>query len=366
MIYEVAVIGGGPAGSTCARTIAEYSDKSVILFEKDEKPKPVCTGAINLAFPRFDFGVPQHLIQAKVSEALIRVGGTEARMRTKVLIVDREEFDNYLLQLAMLAGVTVQTGTKVESLRKSDGGWTLICGRERIEAEKVVFADGVLTTGSWLLPKYRDQDLATTFQVYLRIPFYIPFQIRMDFSSRWVRTGYVWEAPGFDYLKIGIYCSLADPRRDILERILKKYIKEEGYLKYGKVIRRMGKLIPSTKPIRLVYDDSIAFVGDAGRLTNPFLGGGIPHAILSGKECGRVIAKDLPLIEYERRIGWLKKYNRSMYRFRNIFNRMDDKAKSKAIRKLDGFDFTKRSIRSKLGSIVLTTPSLWSKLFGFD
>ena len=65
-VFDVAVIGGGPAGATAAREIAERGF-DVLLLDRDGRIKP-CGGAVPPILLR-EFTVPESLLETKVSSA---------------------------------------------------------------------------------------------------------------------------------------------------------------------------------------------------------------------------------------------------------------------------------------------------------
>ena len=65
-IFDVVVVGGGPAGATAADDLARRGRK-VALLDKAGRIKP-CGGAIPPRLIR-DFAIPDHLLKARVDLA---------------------------------------------------------------------------------------------------------------------------------------------------------------------------------------------------------------------------------------------------------------------------------------------------------
>ena len=95
--FDVVVVGGGPPGATAAHDLARRGRK-VALIDKAGRIKP-CGGAIPPRLIR-DFGIPDHLLKARVTSAtMISPKGVAVDMPIEggfVGMVDRGEFDEWL------------------------------------------------------------------------------------------------------------------------------------------------------------------------------------------------------------------------------------------------------------------------------
>lgn len=124
--YDVAVVGGGPAGATAAADLAE-AGRSVVLIDRAGRIKP-CGGAIPPRLLR-DFDVPESLLVARARGA--RIFSPSERSVDMgiengfVGMVDRDTYDEWLRQRAVATGAVRRTATFERLEREPDGGVVL-------------------------------------------------------------------------------------------------------------------------------------------------------------------------------------------------------------------------------------------------
>lgn len=126
--YDAIIVGGGPAGSTCARQLIQ-ANKKVLVLDKSNFPRDkVCAGWITPAVVT-ELGLDlAEYHQRFVLQPIhgFRVGlihGTAVEVRYDAVVsygIRRCEFDHYLLSRA---GTEILTGKKTDHLEFRGGTW---------------------------------------------------------------------------------------------------------------------------------------------------------------------------------------------------------------------------------------------------
>ncbi|MGW5055624.1 flavin-dependent monooxygenase QhpG [Actinokineospora sp. NPDC004072] len=145
-MIDVCVIGGGPAGSTCARRLAQLGH-AVVLVERRAFPRPRIGEALTPGVrPLLDvLGVATPVMPS--AGALVRWADATTRLvparpAHPPVVVDRGRFDLDLLAAARVAGVDVRQPERAYQPRRADGGWEVPLRQGRVRARFVVDASG--------------------------------------------------------------------------------------------------------------------------------------------------------------------------------------------------------------------------------
>jgi flavin-dependent dehydrogenase len=287
---EVLVVGGGPAGSTCAGKLRR-AGLDVLLLDKATFPrdKP-CAGWITpavlttLAIDREEY-CRGRVLQEISSFRTGLIGGVEVVTRYGATVsygIRRCEFDQYLLQRS---AVRRELGTPVSGLARHDGWW-LVNGR--IRARLVVGAGGHFCPVARLLGARigREEAIVAQAAEFAMSPDQerlcrIPADTPALFFSRDMK-GYGWLFRKGMFLNVG----LGRMDRKHLGRHMRDFctfLEQRGYLAAGRAGRFQGHayLLYERQGGRTCVGDGALLIGDAAGLAHPQSGEGILPAVES-------------------------------------------------------------------------------------
>ncbi|WP_415919896.1 FAD-dependent oxidoreductase [Tateyamaria sp. SN6-1] len=151
---DVAIIGGGPAGTAAAITLRKRPDISVAVLERGTYAAPKVGESLSPGAR----GLLQYLGLWETFETEQRLSllGTEAAWGSDVLggmdfiltlhgagwALDRQRFEQMMADAAQRSGAEIRTGTTVAACRYDGTLWHIDCGRDTLTARYVIDAAG--------------------------------------------------------------------------------------------------------------------------------------------------------------------------------------------------------------------------------
>lgn len=310
-MYDVIVVGAGPAGCTAARVLAEKGCK-VLIVEKFRLPRyKSCSGILikkSMELVKLYFGeeTPKSAMCTPVENrgmVFTDDKGREYRFEQDGLNVWRSHFDMWLAEKAKESGAEVADGVSALSCAEKDGIVEVCLRGEKSYTESAGYvlncegAAGTLKrkiTGE--LPQY-----ITTFQTFNKgsidlDPHYFYAYLQPEFSEY-----DAWFNVKDDLLVLGVSVKCTDKISHYYERFT-AYMEEKHHLKIGSRTKAEKWLVPHIRPgCRVDYGvGRILFAGETAGFLNP-MGEGISAGMESGCCAASAMADhfDNPPMVYE-------------------------------------------------------------------
>src|SRR5881275_2549310 len=320
--FDVAIVGGGPAGSSCAAFCA-LAGLDTLVLEREKFPREkVCGDCLNPSC----WSVLEHLGVAQQVRALphsklesvefIGIDGHQVIVDLPTgeqceISVKRCLFDDVLLRRARDVGAQVREETTVTSLA-NNGNWKIETATgESFSAQVLVGADGRNSTVARLcnlLPHPTRERVAL--QAHVPLPQNFGRRIVLQFLPQ----GYSGQAP-VNETELNL-CLVGMP--PTISR-LRRWAERHFEITSDQPWRTITPLTRS--PVSCAHEN-LLFIGDAARVVEPFTGEGIYYALRSGELAAAAIAK---IVRGEDRQLALRDFARAsaeMYRGRLWINRL--------------------------------------------
>jgi geranylgeranyl reductase family protein len=320
IMYDLIVVGAGPAGTSAARTAAQHGF-ATLLLEKERVPRnKLCGGGVTpKVMNLMDFTFPKELVEREARAARIHVGGTLYHFESAqplVYMTSRTKFDSFLAAKAADAGAEVKDRSPVRAIEVTKSHVEVRTSTERFTSKILIGADGTggptaRTAGFY--HSWRSDEVSyaiesevsvgeSAVQDFVGGPSY--FDLHFGVSP----AGYGWVFPKDDHLTVGVGCRLSKLRDGM--GLFKAFAKRVSALEGFDVPRPQAHLIPlggaaSVASVR----ERVLLAGDSAAFVEPLLGEGIYFSIRGGQIGAEVAAEAIHeekytpkfLARYERR-----------------------------------------------------------------
>ncbi len=294
-IFDVIVVGAGPAGSTAAKKCSDYGLET-ILIEKQSIPrlKPCGGGVSQKALKLIEGGVPNDLIEQRIKGT--RFFSPSLRFVDLVapkpigITTQRDKFDAYLTQLAIKAGCQlIQADEVIDLLIEEEGVTCKLQSGQTFRGSIIIGADGansVVAAKTEIRKKWSNGEVGLCFESEVPISDADMKKLDSDLLELYfinIPFGYGWLFPKKSSISLGVGGGLAylQNKRSIFTDFCCTVSKLKGI--NLTVPKFEAHLAPAGGFNRKIVADRTMLVGDAAGFIDPFIGEGIYYAMRSGQ-----------------------------------------------------------------------------------
>lgn len=310
-VFDVAVVGSGPAGSIAAATLAR-GGASVALIDKSKFPRPKACG--DLVGPRaialcdqLGLALPK---DKKVVTDMILVGpnGNSLRLPAESgtnypgvgWLITRNQFDAYLHTFACNSGA-LPIHDRTSAVAPTEDGFTITLTNKSIRAKSIIGADGATSLVAKSLGMSDDKKALYGFAIrgYLKESIETPI-ISLFKNNGNFFPGYGWifsDANG--YANIGVGVGVLSNRRiaSVATNTLDPYLeilRGQGYVSSSDraIEQTLGGWLKMGGQGCTPVKGRALLVGDAAGLVNPLQGEGIFAAMDSGYNAAKALLEN--------------------------------------------------------------------------
>jgi digeranylgeranylglycerophospholipid reductase len=309
---DVVIVGAGPAGSVCAKVLAQSGIDVLVVEKKQEIGVPKrCAEAVEPGTFEAVGIDPDPLwlrnrIQAAVlyapNETCVSFGATTPA--ESGWIIERKIFDKHLAKDAIRAGARYRLKTTALGvIRENDRVRGIVVEhmglRQKIAAKIVIAADGVDS----MMAKSAGLDTVNRLKNYMSCFQYEMAGLRgiddkaihLYYGNDIAPGGYVWIFPkGSTMANVGVGIKTSKEGDRTAKKFLDRFIEKHPLIfRNASAVEFNSGGVPVRRTVETLVGDGLMIVGDAAQLVNSITGGGIKLAMISGKMAAEVAVESL-------------------------------------------------------------------------
>ena len=302
-MYDIAIIGLGPAGATLARLL-DKKYRVIAIDKKNSNVTKCCGGLLSpdaqKSLAQFDICLPKDVLvdpQIFSVRTIDLDNNIEKYYQRFYINMDRAKFDNFLISL-IPDNVKLYIGAVCKEIEKKDGIYCLkiaIDGKTSIEQAKMIIG----TDGANSIVRrtfFKKNRIKKYFSIqewygdYTDLPFY------SCIFCKEITDSYSWSITKDGIFIIGGAFPVKDCKRRF--ELLKEKLKNNGIV-FGKLIKKEGCFVYINNGFNTCTGkNNVYLAGEAAGMISPSSLEGISYSIESAKILASIINKDKKNIGY--------------------------------------------------------------------
>ncbi|MFX0010180.1 MAG: NAD(P)/FAD-dependent oxidoreductase [Candidatus Hermodarchaeota archaeon] len=332
-IYDVCIVGAGPAGSTCAYYLAQEGFKPLILEKKEFPRDKICGDAFTQrCYTHLErMGIMQKLIDENKGHwtaigglvsprGITYIGDSHAETGSHLVIaVKRKIMDEMLVKAAVNAGTELVENYSVSEVRFDDNQGTWIIKSKQVEQEEyrakiLVIADGSSSHIAQSLGYIKEPPQAVCSRAYIKAGTY-------NFKYDGLTTFPMKIVPGYcAFMREAdndvVFCCYIIPfgkaKTENLYKLHHDLIKNDPFI--SEAMGPNAELEEmKAAPIRFgginqSYGDHLLIVGDAAGMIDPLTGEGLQYAMDAAEIAADTISEAFQKNDFTK--SFLKRYHK--------------------------------------------------------
>lgn len=308
-MYDVAVIGAGPAGSYVAYQTQKAGLKTIVIEEHPSIGEPsFCAGIVGKeVFDRLN--IPEDSVQNRINSLVLHSpNGNKIRLlseKTHAYIIDRTSFDRQVAHFAVDEGTSFLTSTRCTDIAITGSEVKIKLATSPFSETEIRTKTCILATGAYYgLHKRLGLSVPRSFldcsqtEVEVKEPVN---SIDIYLGSTVAPSSFAWVVP-VDSKRVRIGLSTKKNSTAYLSSFISRKEVKSNIKDSKPILRR--RIVP-VDTIERTYLERVLVVGDSAGHVKPITGGGIFYGLL----CARVASDTI--------ISAFKKKDFSQRHFRN-------------------------------------------------